>query len=65
MLKTYYFDSTELFSETSNSEEVILQIPDEICEELKWKEGDTLIVTIENDSIILRKKNNNEMRSSD
>lgn len=58
MLKSYVFDSSELFEETSNSEEVIFNIPPVICEELEWKEGDVIIITVENGTIVLKKKDN-------
>ena len=38
-------------------ENVLLTIPPEIIEKLGWKEGDTVKVTMEDNSIILERKN--------
>lgn len=38
-------------------ENVLLTIPPEILSELGWKEGDTIKVIMEDDSIILERKN--------
>ena len=38
--------------------DAILELPPEMCEDLKWKEGDTLNISEENGSIILKKVTN-------
>lgn len=60
MLKSHIFNSDELFKETSNNEEVIFNIPPVICEELEWKEGDVIIITVKDGTIILKKKENKD-----
>lgn len=41
----------------ANTEDYFIEIPDEICQELNWQEGDTLIWEVQNDnSISVRKE---------
>jgi hypothetical protein len=49
---------SEVIEADDGSGDAILQFPDEMIETLGWKEGDTLSITTENDSIILKKKYN-------
>jgi AbrB family looped-hinge helix DNA binding protein len=42
--------------EADSSGECFITIPDEILESLGWKEGDVLDVSVDGDTIILRKK---------
>ena len=37
--------------------ELVIPIPDEVCDKLDWYPGDELVWTIEQDKIILKKKN--------
>jgi antitoxin component of MazEF toxin-antitoxin module len=41
--------------EICDNGDAILELPPEMCEELQWKEGDTLNISLENDNIILKK----------
>lgn len=56
------FDAEEIFKDIpGDPNNVIMKIPPELCEQLNWVEGDTLIVEIEDDAISLKKdtsKNN-------
>jgi hypothetical protein len=53
-MKTYAVD--EIFKEIpEDPENVIMQIPDEICKELNWVENDVLTITIEDSKIIIKK----------
>ena len=38
--------------------DAILELPPEMCEDLQWKEGDTLNISEENGAIILKKVSN-------
>lgn len=38
--------------------DAIIELPPEICEELQWKEGDTLNISEEKGKIILKKVKN-------
>jgi formylmethanofuran dehydrogenase subunit D len=49
---------SEVIEADDGSGDAILQFPDEMIESLGWEEGDTLSITTENDSIILKKKYN-------
>jgi antitoxin component of MazEF toxin-antitoxin module len=51
-MKTYTVELVE------DGEEVALPLPQELLDELKWNEGDTLIWSVkDNNSFILAKKN--------
>lgn len=51
------FSVEEIFEEIpGDPDNVIMKIPPELLEETKWKEGDTLTVTIEDNAIVLSKK---------
>lgn len=51
------FSVEEIFEEIpGDPDNVIMKIPPELLEETKWKEGDTLTVTIENNAIVLSKE---------
>ena len=46
----------DIFKEDPNDpENVIMQIPDYICEQLNWVANDTLTITIEDSKIIIKK----------
>lgn len=52
----YTFTAEEIFKEIpGDPDNVILQIPPEILEQTKWKEGDTLTVKLEDNAIVLSK----------
>ena len=54
MSKTYLVE--ELFEDIEGDpDNVILNIPPEICESLGWVEGDTIKFKVENGSMILEK----------
>lgn len=42
--------------EADSSGECFITIPDEILESLGWQEGDVLDISVDGDTIILRKK---------
>jgi AbrB family looped-hinge helix DNA binding protein len=42
--------------EADSSGECFITIPDEILESLGWEEGDVLDISVDGDTIILRKK---------
>ena len=51
-MKTYTVELVE------DGEEVVLPLPQELLDELKWNEGDTLIWSVkDNNSVTLAKKN--------
>ena len=52
--KTY----TSKVLEICDNGDAILELPPEMCEELQWKEGDTLNISEEKGSIILKKVKN-------
>lgn len=50
------FRADEIFEEIpGDPDNVIMKIPPQLCEEMGWKEGDTLIVELENSAITLKK----------
>lgn len=54
----YTYNVEEIFEEIpGDPDNVIMKIPPEILEQNKWKEGDTLTVTIEDNAIVLSKTN--------
>lgn len=53
MSKTYLVE--ELFEDIpGDNENVMFKIPDEICNEMNWKEGTKLQVTLENECLVLK-----------
>ena len=52
--KTY----TSKVLEICENGDAILELPPEMCEDLQWKEGDTLNISEENGAIILKKVSN-------
>jgi formylmethanofuran dehydrogenase subunit D len=52
--KTY----TSNVLEICENGDAILELPPEMCEDLQWKEGDTLNISEENGAIILKKVSN-------
>jgi hypothetical protein len=54
MKKTYTVD--ELFEDIpGDPENVMMNIPPEVLEETGWKEGDTLNISLENETIVIKK----------
>jgi formylmethanofuran dehydrogenase subunit D len=52
--KTYLVE--ELFHDIpEDPDNVIFQIPPEICEQAGWKEGDTINIKVEDGAMILKK----------
>lgn len=52
----FTFTAEEIFEEIpGDPDNVVMKIPPEILEQTKWKEGDTLTVTIENNAIVIGK----------
>jgi antitoxin component of MazEF toxin-antitoxin module len=41
--------------EICDNGDAILELPPEMCEDLQWKEGDTLNIKLDGDKIILEK----------
>jgi formylmethanofuran dehydrogenase subunit D len=52
--KTY----TSKVLEICENGDAIIELPPEMCEELQWKEGDTLNISEEKGAIILKKVKN-------
>jgi formylmethanofuran dehydrogenase subunit D len=44
--------------EICDNGDAIIELPPELCEELQWKEGDTLNISEEKGAIILKKVSN-------
>lgn len=44
--------------------DAIIELPDEMCDELGWKIGDTLNIADEHGSIIIRKIDNDDKKKS-
>lgn len=49
--KTY----TSRVVEICDNGDAILELPPELCEDMGWKEGDNLDITVENGQLILKK----------
>ena len=49
--KTY----TSKVLEICENGDAILELPPELCEDLQWKEGDTLNISLDNSQIVLKK----------
>lgn len=49
--KTY----TSHVVEICDNGDAILELPPELCEDMGWKEGDNLDITVENGQLILKK----------
>ena len=55
-MKKYTFEAKEIFQEIPDDpENVIMTIPEEIRNELGWKEGDSINIKAEDGQIILTK----------
>jgi hypothetical protein len=55
-MNTFTFNSEDIFEEIEGDpENVIMKFPPEILEVTGWKEGDTLDITLENGSIVVKK----------
>ena len=59
--KTYKVE--DVFEDIEGDEEnVLMNIPPEISEQMGWEPGDTLVITVEEGSIILKKKDNDKIK---
>lgn len=57
MQKTLTFKAEEIFEEIpGDPDNVIMNIPPEICKAQGWKEGDVMDIKLENGGIIISKK---------
>jgi AbrB family looped-hinge helix DNA binding protein len=55
-MQTLTFKAEEIFEDIpGDPDNVIMNLPPEICEQQGWKEGDTLTVTVEDGAIIIKK----------
>ena len=55
-MNTYTFNAEDIFEDIpGDPENVILKFPPEVLEATGWKEGDTLDITLENGSIVVKK----------
>lgn len=55
-MNTLTFKAEEIFEELPDDpENVMMKIPPEICEQLGWKEGDTINIEVKDGSIFLSK----------
>lgn len=55
-MTTLTFKAEEIFEEIpGDSENVIMKIPPEICEQLGWKEGDKINIETKDGSILISK----------
>jgi len=55
-MNTFTFNAEDIFEEIpGDPDNVILKFPPEIIESTGWKEGDTLDITLENGSIVIKK----------
>jgi AbrB family looped-hinge helix DNA binding protein len=51
------YNVEDIFQEDPlNPDNVIMTIPQELCDELHWQPGDTLTITVQDDKLILNKK---------
>jgi formylmethanofuran dehydrogenase subunit D len=48
--------TAEVFDDPDDPEQGILQFPDELVEQLGWKEGDTLVWSVQDDGSVVIKK---------
>lgn len=48
--------TVEVIQDPANSEDLLLEFPEELLQRAGWKAGDTIVWTIENDAVILSKK---------
>lgn len=57
-MKSYTFNAEEIFEEIpGDPDNVILKFPPELLEELGWKEGDVLDITVKDRELFIEKKN--------
>jgi bifunctional DNA-binding transcriptional regulator/antitoxin component of YhaV-PrlF toxin-antitoxin module len=55
-MNTFTFNAEDIFEDIpGDPDNVILKFPPEIIESTGWKEGDTLDITLENGSIVIKK----------
>jgi AbrB family looped-hinge helix DNA binding protein len=55
-MQTLTFKAEEIFEDIpGDPDNVIMNLPPEICEQQGWKEGDTLTVTVEDGAIVIKK----------
>jgi AbrB family looped-hinge helix DNA binding protein len=62
MSNNYIYKAEDIFSDIEgDSDNVLMNIPPEICEKMGWKPGDVLLIDVnENNTISIRKKGKNE-----
>ena len=48
----------DVFEDIPDSDDVLMKIPDEIITQMGWNVGDKLFTFVENDSIIIRRVDN-------
>ena len=56
-MKTF---TTEILDTNDGSGDGILQLPPEFCEEEDWRENDTLLLKVENDTVVISNKSKEE-----
>ena len=55
-MQTLTFKAEEIFEDIpGDPDNVIMNLPPEVCEQQGWKEGDTLTVTVEDGAIVIKK----------
>lgn len=55
-MKTLTFNAEEIFEDIEGDpDNVIMKFPPEVLESTGWKEGDTLDITVENGSVVVKK----------
>jgi len=55
-MKTLTFNTEDIFEEIEGDpDNVTMKFPPELLEATGWKEGDTLDITVENGSIVVKK----------
>lgn len=60
MSKTTTYKYEDIFEDIEGDDEnVLMNIPPEILEQMNWKEGDTLVIKLVNGSLSITKKENN------
>lgn len=56
---SYTFKVEDIFHDIpGDPENVMMTIPPEVLEETGWKEGDTLVITLEDQTLCITKKDN-------
>lgn len=62
MSNNYIYKAEDIFHDIEgDSENIMMDIPPEVCEKMGWKPGDILLIEVtENRSISIRKKGKDE-----